>query len=549
MFCIDFNILQKIVCMLKKLSGLLLLIWISASPVTAQKRSGKQYSSPNTKTLKLSHAEYEDKVHAVWMAQIIAATMGFQFEHKTASTVWIDTLPKVLKYASVDDDWYYEMVAIRAFEKYGVNLTVQQLGKQWMENACGTWGSSEQARLLMAQGIDPAEAGNPRYNKLWFTIGAQFSADVYGALAPGMPNVAAKMAREYGHINGYAEGADGAVFIAGMVSLGFSETDPKTIVRKAAKLISPKSPYRKCIDMVIAMADEGKPAEEIFNAVEDRWHIEYPATNNAVANGGIVATSLWFGNGDFLKTINLAFGAADFTDADCNAANAAAVIGAMHGTKGIPGQLIKKLNDRIKGDKLGTVILTPAVDESITALAKRTVAIGNKILQKNKIDTTGKILNITRQEPVTQVAELFTLADLTRYWNPEWTLERAGFGGAGGGMVGIRGNTYLDKDVLATYPRDEIRGLVLRRTIKLDHQKALSFDAGVDEKRAWRLEVYINNNKMLNKIINGEMHKWQNINIDISKYQGSTVTIRLYQRVLVPGKEAGNAYWKNIEIK
>ena len=52
----------------------------------------------------------------------------------------------------------------------------------------------------------------PRYNRLWFSIGPQFSADVYGALAPGMPNLAAKMAREYGHLNGYAEGVDGAFF-------------------------------------------------------------------------------------------------------------------------------------------------------------------------------------------------------------------------------------------------------------------------------------------------------------------------------------------------
>jgi len=66
---------------------------------------------------------------------------------------------------------------------------------------------------------------------------------------------------------------------------------------------------------------EGKPfVEEICQAVEDRWHIEYQATNNAVLNGGLVAACLWFGQGDFLKTVNLAAHAADFTDADCNAA-------------------------------------------------------------------------------------------------------------------------------------------------------------------------------------------------------------------------------------
>jgi len=64
--------------------------------------------------------------------------------------------------------------------------------------------------------------------------------------------------RKFGHVNGYAEAVDGAVFVAGMVSLGFVERDTKTIVRKAARLIHPDSPYRKCLDLVIAMADAGK---------------------------------------------------------------------------------------------------------------------------------------------------------------------------------------------------------------------------------------------------------------------------------------------------
>jgi hypothetical protein len=148
---------------------------------------------------------------------------------------------------------------------------------------------------LLKRGVKPPDTGSPRYNKLWWTIGPQFSSDVYGILAPGMPNVAAGMARELTHINGYAEGTDGAVFVSGMISLGFVESDTREIVRQAAQLISPLSPYRQCLDMVISMAEAGKKPQEIFQAINERWGIEYPATNNAVVNGGIVATSVWFG--------------------------------------------------------------------------------------------------------------------------------------------------------------------------------------------------------------------------------------------------------------
>jgi len=499
----------------------------------------------------ISVTDYRDRVQAIWTAQMLGAMMGWPFEHKVASTTWINTLDPKFNHAPVDDDWYYEMVAIRAFEKYGIHMSVAQLGKQWQENAAGSWGSSEQARLLMGKGIPPPDCGHPRYNKLWFSIGSQFSCDVYGALAPGLPNLAGRIAREYGHINGYAEGADGGVFIAGLISLGFVENDPKIIVRKAANLVDQASPYRQCLDLVIRLAVAGRSAAEIFDEVERRWHMEYPATNNAVANGGIVAASLWFGEGDFLKTINLAYGAADFTDADCNAANAGAVIAAMHGMKALPAELVKALGDSIVGDKLGKVKLTPAVNETISGLAARTAAIGEKILQDNGIHISNEKITLPEQVVVTQPAELFQLSDLMQYWNPGWQLLRAGFGGAGGGMPGIRGITYLDGDVLATYPRDEVKGVVLRRSTRLTNQTTLSFDAGVDSQRVWQCVVFVNNQKLFDHRITGtdESRTWRPVNIDLTPFKDSTVIIRIYQRVLVPGKTAGNAYWKNLLIQ
>lgn len=512
--------------------------------------SGERKADPPKQTLVLSHAEYLDRVQAVWTAQMIAQRTGGRFEHQTASTLRITPLSHLPGYAPVDDDYYYEMVAIRAFEKYGVGLTVQQLGQQWLENNAGSWGSSEQTLLLLKRGITPPDTGHPRYNKLWWTIGPQFSSDVYGVLNPGMPNEAAEMARRLGHINGYAEGTDGAVFVSGMISIAFLETDPHAIVRKAAMLIHPDSPYRKCLGVIIAMADAGSGPDQIFRAIAERWGIEYPATNNAVVNGGFVAVSVWFGGGDFEKTIQLAVHAADFSDADCNAANSESVVAAMHGMKALPPEPVSELNDRIKGAEMGPLKLTPPVDESITELTRRTEALGLAIAIAHGASDDGSTLRIPIQAPETQPAELFRLADLMQYWNPDWTLERAGFGGAGGGMPGIRGITYLDGDILATYPRDEVRGTVLRRTAKLGKDPALKFGAGVDSGRAWRLQVYVNDDKVLDKLIEGqsESRSWQDIEVNLAKYADQEVVLRLYQRVLIPHREAGNAYWRSLVV-
>ncbi len=511
-------------------------------------------NSLRAETFWLSRADYEDRVQAAWTAQIIACLMGFQFEHKVASTKWVEEYPKKYSAAPVDDDWYYEMCAIRGFENYGIDMTVEQLGEQWKKNSCGSWGSSEQARLLLERGLKAPDTGHPRYNKFWFSIGPQFSADIYGLLAPGMPNLAGKLARNFGHVNGYAEGTDGAVFMAAMVSLAFVEHDTHVIVRKAARMIHPASPYRKCLDEIIGMADAGKSAQEIADAIEDRWHTEYPWTNNAVPNGGIAALGVWFGEGDFLKTVNIIYRAADFTDADCNAANAAAVVGAMHGMKCLPKNLTEPLHDRIVGAEMGGVKLTPSVNEKISDLARRTVAVGEKFLLRDGAKISGGNFSIPTQRPATQPAELFALADLTKWWNPDWKLERAGFGGTVGGSGNLRGITHLEGDVLATWPRDPVRGVVLRRNLKLSAQPSLTFQAGVDAARAWNLEVYAGNKRVLQKIIDGTTEqsserKWESIQVDLSAFANQEIQLRLYQRVLLHDKIPGNAYWKSFELK
>jgi hypothetical protein len=500
---------------------------------------------------RLSKADYEDRVAGAWMGQIAATLMAFPFEHKVASVSWLDDYPKPYSSAPVDDDWYYEMVAVRAFERYGSGLTLEQLAAYWVEHSVGTWGSSEQARLLLSQEVPAAWVGHPRYNRLWFSIGPQFSCDVYGMIAPGMPNLAGEIARKLSHINGYAEGSDGGVFIAGMISLAFLEKDPRQVVRKAARLIHASSPYRQCIDLVISLAESGATARQVFNAVEDRWHFEYPATNNAVANGGLVAASVWFGEGDFLKSVNLAASAADFSDADCNAANAGAVAGAMSGLKGIPTHLVSALNDRVKGSQMGPLVIQPLVDESLSVFIKRVTALGIRIMTERGVKERDGILYIPRSLILTQEAENFRLSELTGYWNSDWTLERAGFGGAGGGMRGIRGITYLEGDVLATYPRDEVRGLVLHRKVNLGGSPRLVFEVAADPKRYWELSVFAGNVRLHTEVVKGgdSTKIWKHVDVDLSAYSGKETVLRLYQKVLLPGREAGNAYWRNLSIR
>jgi hypothetical protein len=302
--------------------------------------------------------------------------------------------------------------------------------------------------------------------------------------------------------------------------------------------------------MVIAMAERGKTAEQVFQAVEDRWHIEYPPINNGVSNGGLVAASVWFGGGDFLKTLNLAYQAADYSDADCNAANAGAVVGAMRGSKVLPVHLVEQLNDRIAGNRMGPVQFRTPVEERISDIIRRIAALGAKMIAANGGTVRDSFLTVPHRAVATQPAERFTLSDLMAFWNPDWKLDRAGFGNA---RSRCARTTFLDGDVLATWPRDEVRGLVLRRTVKLSAQPSLELDVAADSGCAWQLDIYVNNTSVLRRLIDGGGERgnrnWHKISADLASFRGQDVDIRIYQRALLPDQYGGNAYWRSIRLQ
>jgi len=508
-------------------------------------------SSPGNKnlpdpTFSLTRAEYEDRVSAIWYSQIISVYLTLRFEHNIGAVEPIHSFPAPRAIAGVDDDWYYEMCAVRAFEKHGIGLTADQLGEQWLENSCGSWGSSEAALRALRRGVKGSQSGHPRNNHVWWTIGPAFTCELYGALAPGLPNEAGRMARELGHINGYAEAVDGAVIIAGAVSIGFVERDPRIVLRRAIQLVDPSSPYRQCVESVINMAEAGRNFEEIIQTIQDRGRIEYPQSNNAVVNGGITAAVLWFGEGDFWKTINLGARADDFTDADCTSSSAIAILAAMRGMAFLPPALVAQLGDRIVGAQLGKVKLTPAVDERLSDLARRTTAIGIKIILAQEGKLEGERLSLTPQTPKPQPAERFVLNDLMAYFAPEWTLMRAGFGG-------IHGTTgFMSDNSLETFPRDESRGLLLRRNMKLSATPKLSFEVAAAPRRVFELRVYVGNQQLHREVIKGftDKREYRKFEFDLAPYAGQEVTLRIYQAVLLLGDECpGSAFWRNINVQ
>ena len=195
-------------------------------------------------------------------------------------------------FAPVDDDWYYEMAAVRALKKHGVGLTVEQLGQQWAENRAAPRTPANKPGSISPKGSRAPTSATHATTNSGSPSGRSSAAISTVPSPPACPTSPAAWARTFGHINGYAEGTDGAVFTAVAISLGFTTQDLQTVIRKAVKILHPSSPYRQSIEQIIALADSGKSFDEIVTAVEDRWHAQNPATNNAVPNR-TAGNALW----------------------------------------------------------------------------------------------------------------------------------------------------------------------------------------------------------------------------------------------------------------
>ncbi|PHX73518.1 MAG: hypothetical protein CK548_00830 [Opitutia bacterium] len=98
---------------------------------------------------------------------------------------------------------------------------------------------------------------------------------------------------------------------------------------------------------------------------------------------------------------------------------------------------------------------------------------------------------------------------------------------------------------------DEVRACLVRRTTTLRAPPRLTFEAGTEPERAWELTVYSDNKALEKRVISstGSTRQSETLDIDLKEFAGRETTVRLYQRVFVPSRTAGNALWRNLVLR
>jgi len=294
----------------------------------------------------LSQAQLLDKIRGGWAGQMIGVSYGAPTEFRAMGKIndaKLSWSPDRVSNAIGQDDLYVEMTFAKVMDDVGLNASCEQYGEAFKNSKYNLWHANAGARRALGQGIKAPWSGHPRYNFHANDIDFQIEADFIGLMCPGLPRESNKYCDRVGRVMNYGDGLYGGMFVCGMYSAAFFESNPRKVVEGGLRCIPARSQYARLIrDLLQWSAQHPDDWRQVWRLLEDKWDKDdacpdgalQPFNIDAKLNGAYIAMGLLFGQKDFLKTMEIATRCGQ--DSDCNPSSAAGVLGVMLGYDAIP---------------------------------------------------------------------------------------------------------------------------------------------------------------------------------------------------------------------
>ena len=321
----------------------------------------------------LNETDFKDRVYACWLGKNIGGTLGMPFEgKKEVNNVTFYTKLKPGEPAA-NDDLDLQMLWLKAMEENAARVEAFTLGDYWLKFVPVDWNEYGVGKANMRMGIMPPLSGE--YNNLKWknSNGAWIRSEIWACLAPGLPLLAAQMAREDACVDhGAAEGTFAELFTASIESAAFIEPERDRLIAFGLSMIPENCRVARAVHVAIAAKEAGKDwlaaRADVLAETEDMGWFQAPA------NVAYVIIGWLYGDDDFGKSICIAVNCGD--DTDCTGATLGSIFGIIGGTKAIPNKWREPIGNAIK-----TVAVSgfPA-PETLEILTDNTLAMTKKVL-------------------------------------------------------------------------------------------------------------------------------------------------------------------------
>ena len=297
------------------------------------------------KPLEITRTQLKDKIAGAWLGQMVGNIYGLEYENKFVDEpgegpfVFNKAMTKMAAVdgAFSDDDTDVEYLYLLMMEKYGIDITYQQVKEGWMYHIRDrVWLANRAALGLMHYGFTP-----------W----AVSPTVVYGA----------------------------------MYSEAFFESDIPTLIRHAKEYLPQGDRFRhiidECLDLWQKNPNDWKASRKV---IADELYVNEPDITksiwNADLNGAMGILSLLYGDGDIEKT--LLIGCAMGFDCDNQTATMCGLLGVINGVGGVPLDRAMPFEHWTKpfNDRYINVTRFDMPDASIEDIIERTVVLAEKII-------------------------------------------------------------------------------------------------------------------------------------------------------------------------
>ena len=226
--------------------------------------------------------EYYNRVFGSWIGRVAGDFVGAPLELRDIKFIErrygeLNYYPKKINLNYVNDDEMYEIIALLALEKYGLNLTATDIALEWpnlLKYERAVFTAEKVALNNIKSNVFPPESGilnNPYFD----FIGAQMRADIWGQITPGCPEIAKKYAEMDGSISHSGIGIEGEIFVAVLISHAFFEKGIRKNIEKSLDYLPKEndSLYIKTVKMAINIYEQNpnefKKARNIF--IDEYW--------------------------------------------------------------------------------------------------------------------------------------------------------------------------------------------------------------------------------------------------------------------------------------
>jgi len=285
-----------------------------------------------------------DKIYGCWMGKNCGGTLGAPLEKAYGEPEPFDVwwYPKLQEGGIPNDDLEMQLFWLKALEDHGPALTARDMAEYWLNHIGYNWDEYGWARMNMRLGLIPPIAG--RYNN-WFIdcMGCPIRSEIFACVLPGLPRLAVRYAYEDAicdHAGG--ESVYGEIFNCSIQSAAFIVSDLNDLLDIGRSYVAEGTQTAKAIDAARAAHRAGldwKAARQKVLEATPHYNAQYSPINM-----GFQAIGLLYGK-DFAETICVAVNCG--YDTDCTGATVGAILGILHGGKGLPAKWTEPLGESI----------------------------------------------------------------------------------------------------------------------------------------------------------------------------------------------------------